>query len=404
MRTPYLSAAMPGIGGRLKVKPEDFFVEEIPLYSPSNEGQHIFVEIEKSGLSTYAAVAQIARALNISPAVIGHAGLKDARAITRQTISIDRGTPDEIEHLELPNIKILSVRRHHNKLRMGHLLGNRFVIRVRDVERTALSAAEQILALMATQGEPNYFGEQRFGKRGNTGRLGELLIRGEAAEFVAELLGRPQADESPQVQAARQLVDEDRLAEARRLWPKHLAAERRVISAICNAGGQYDVAFGAVNKKLKSLFVSAFQAELFNILLVDRLEHIDRLEDGDVAYIHANGAAFIVTDAAAEQPRADQFEVSPSGPLFGRKTLLAQGRPGKKERALLVDKNLTLDSFRVPGLKIRGGRRPYRFKVKDAKLWWDEGLMLSFELQPGTYATTLMAEIMKPDHTLKNHT
>ena len=104
-----------------------------------------------------------------------------------------------------------------------------------------------------------------------------------------------------------------------------------------------------------------------------------------------------MTDAAVEQPRVDRFEISPSGPLFGRRTLLAEGSPGEKERAVLAEQNLTPDSFKVNGLKIRGGRRPYRFKLKDARLWWDEGLMISFELQPGAYATTVMAEIMKLD-------
>ena len=397
MRTPYLTADLPGIGGHLKVKPADFLVEEIPRYAPSGEGQHIFVEIEKSSLSTYAAVAQIARALKISRSAIGHAGLKDARAITRQTISIDHVTPEMIRELELPNIRILSINRHHNKLRTGHLIGNRFVIRVRGVDRQALAQAEKIVTILANKGTPNYFGEQRFGKRGNTGRLGELLIRGDAAEFVAEHLGRPQPNEASQVRAARQFVDDGQWAEALRAWPKHLPEERRVVAAICRAGGRPDVAFGAVNKKLKSLFVSAFQSELFNALLVERLEHIDQLEDGDVAYIHGNGAAFVVTDAAVEQPRVDQFEISPSGPLFGRRTLLAEGSPGEKERAVLAEQNLTPDNFKVTGLKIRGGRRPYRFKLKDARLWWDEDLMIAFELQPGAYATTVMAEIMKPD-------
>jgi tRNA pseudouridine13 synthase len=397
MRLPILTADLPGIGGRLKVKPEDFLVEEIPLYIPSGEGQHIFVEIEKTGLSTYAAARRIARALGVSPGAIGHAGLKDARAITRQTMSIDRAAPEQVEALDLPNIKILNVNRHHNKLRTGHLAGNRFVIRVRDVNREDLPAAEAVLAVLGVRGVPNLFGEQRFGKRGNTGRLGELLIRGDTAEFVAEHLGRPQLNEAPQVQAARQLIDEGQWSEALKRWPRYLAEERRIVVAILKADGRLDVAFKALNKKLKSLFVSAFQSQLFNMLLADRLEHIDQLEDGDVAFIHGNGAAFIVDDALAEQPRVDRFEVSPSGPMFGQKTLMATGRPGEKERAVLSAQNLTLDSFRVDGLKIRGGRRPYRFKLKDAKLWWDDGLMVSFELQPGAYATTVMAEVMKTD-------
>jgi tRNA pseudouridine13 synthase len=114
-----------------------------------------------------------------------------------------------------------------------------------------------------------------------------------------------------------------------------------------------------------------------------------------VAYIHGKGAAFIVQDATVEQPRADRFEISPSGPLFGPKTLLAEAEPGQRERAILAVKGLAVDDFKAPGLKVQGARRPYRFNLKQAKTWWDDGLMISFELQPGAYATTVMAEIMK---------
>jgi tRNA pseudouridine13 synthase len=387
MNLPYLTADLPGIGGQLKAEPEDFRVEEIPLYLPSGQGQHVYVEIEKRGLSTYVATKMIARALNISPGNIGHAGLKDAQAVTRQTLSIDRVTPEAVAALNIPHIKILQVNRHQNKLKIGHLAGNRFVIKVRQVTPEALPIAESVVAVLLKKGVPNFFGEQRFGHRENTHVLGEM--------FVAAYLGRPQAREALHIHAARQLIDEGRWPEALAQWPNNLPDERRVLSAIVKAGGQSEVAFAALETKLKSFFVSAFQSQLFNELLVNRLAALDQLENGDVAYIHGRGAAFIVKDAAVEQPRADRFEISPSGPLFGPKTLMAEGEPGQRERAILAAKNLTIEDFKLPGLKLEGARRPYRISLKEAKIWWDDGLLISFELQPGAYATTVMAEIMK---------
>ena len=73
MELPYLTADQPGIGGRLKSEPEDFLVEEIPLYPASGEGQHVYVEIEKRGLSTFAAIRKIAQALHVPPVAIGYA-------------------------------------------------------------------------------------------------------------------------------------------------------------------------------------------------------------------------------------------------------------------------------------------------------------------------------------------
>ncbi len=395
MKTPFLTADLPGIGGQLKVKPEDFLVAEIPLYLPAGEGQHVYAEIEKTGLSTYAAIRKIAQALDISPKNIGHAGLKDAKATTRQTLSIDRVTPEAVKALGIPNIKVLSVKRHRNKLKTGHLAGNRFTIRVREVTKEAIPQAEAIVAILAGQGVPNFFGEQRFGNRGNTDKLGEMLVRGDVAEFVAEYLGRPQPHETPPVQAARQLVDEGRWAEALAQWPRNLSDERRVVAALNNTNGRLDVAIKVLSNKLKSFFVSAFQSRLFNSLLSNRLEKLGQLEDGDVAYIHGKGAAFIVKDASVEQSRATSFEISPSGPLFGVKSLLAEGHPGQREHAILAQHHLSLEDFKVPGLKIQGARRPYRFQLKHANVWWDEGLLISFELQPGAYATVVMAEIMK---------
>jgi tRNA pseudouridine13 synthase len=398
MHTFYLTAGQPGIGGQLKVEPEDFYVEEIPLYLPVGQGQHVYVEIEKRGLSTYAAIKILARALGVSPNAIGYAGLKDAQAVTRQTLSIDNIQPEAVEALNIPHIKILQVKRHHNKLKIGHLMGNRFVIRVRYVTEEALPRAEAILATLVQKGAPNFFGEQRFGHRNNTHRLGEMLIRRNAAEFVAEYLGRPQAHETAYIRAARQLIDEDRWNDALATWPHNLPDEREVLGAILKSGGALEVAFEALDTKLKNFFVSAFQSQLFNELLLQRLTTLDQLEEGDVAYIHRNGAAFVVQDVAAEQVRADCFEISPSGPLFGVKTLMAQGQPGQREQSVLQARGLSLEDFKIPGLKIQGARRSYRIQVKQAKTWWDNGLWVSFELQPGAYATTVMAEIMKNQH------
>ena len=392
---PYLTADQPGIGGRLKVRPEDFAVEEIPLYLPGGQGQHVYFQIEKRGLSTNAAKRKIAQALNISPHIIGYAGLKDAQAVTRQTLSIDNIAPEAIEALDLPDIKILWVNRHQNKLKVGHLAGNRFIIKVRGVSEDSLPTAQLIMDTLAKTGVPNFYGTQRFGNRANTHRLGETLIRGDVAEFVAEYLGRPQPQEAVVAQTARHLVDEGRWEEALAQWPSALSDERRVLAAIVRANGLIDDAFRALDKRSKSFFVSAYQSHLFNQLLAERLDSLGTLRTGDVAYIHQKGASFVVEDATAEQPRADQFEISPSGPLFGPKVLLAEGEPGRRERAILAERNLSKEDFRVPGLKIRGDRRPYRFMVKNPKIWWDDGLVTSFELPPGAYATTVMAEIMK---------
>lgn len=392
---PFLTHKHPGIGGRIKAEPEDFVVEEIPLYEPGGEGQHVYVGLEKRGLSTYQAIKTIARRLGVPGRDIGYAGQKDARAVTRQTISIHGVEPGRVEALDLPGIKILWVKRHRNKLKMGHLAGNRFSIRVRDVDRESLPVAQAVLDELARRGVPSYFGEQRFGMRGNTHLLGEALLRGDPGAFAREYLGRPQPGESPDVRAARAAFDAGDYGAALARWPPSLAEERRVLAAITRGGGDPGPALRALDRKLRRLFVSAYQSYLFNRLLAERIQAIDRLERGDVAYIHANGAAFLVEDPTAEQPRADRFEISPSGPLFGPKTLLAGGEPGRRERDLLKTAGLSLTEFRLPGVRLKGARRPFRIPLLDVRVGWDEGLMLGFRLPPGGYASEVLREVMK---------
>ena len=123
MQLPYLTREFPGIGGSIKDRPEDFFVQEMPLYEPSGEGEHVYTEIQKVGLTTFAAIDRIARTHNVHPRDIGYAGLKDARAITRQVISIPRVTEEAVMTTKIDGLEFLWAAKHLNKIRLGHYLG-----------------------------------------------------------------------------------------------------------------------------------------------------------------------------------------------------------------------------------------------------------------------------------------
>jgi tRNA pseudouridine13 synthase len=111
---------------------------------------------------------------------------------------------------------------------------------------------------------------------------------------------------------------------------------------------------------------------------------------------HPGRSVFRVEDATVEQPRAERFEISPTGPIFGYKMMQAFGRQGELESAVLASENLALGDFRVGGgVSLRGERRALRFSLCEPELWYDEGVMLRFWLPRGCYATTLLAEIIK---------
>ncbi len=181
MDLPFVTADLPGTGGVLRDSPDDFEVEELPAYLPCGEGDHVYAWIEKRDRTTVQVVDAMARALDISPRDIGTAGLKDKRAVTRQQVSLPPPvTPEAVEALAIDGARVLSVSRHGNKLRTGHLHGNRFRLRVRGATADAAERAGAIMAALGrAPGSPNWYGEQRFGNRGDNHVLGRALVLGE---------------------------------------------------------------------------------------------------------------------------------------------------------------------------------------------------------------------------------
>ncbi len=392
----YLTAGLPGTGGTLRQEPADFCVEEVPLYEPCGEGEHLYLTVEKTGLTTFQLISQLARALDCPEREIGYAGLKDARAVTRQTLSIPQRRPRDVAGLELPGVSILAARSHRNKLRLGHLAGNRFRIRLHDVGPQAGQRASHILAVLAARGVPNRFGAQRYGSLGNSHLVGKALLADDYPAAVDAIIGDPESIRHPGWQAAAQAWRDGNPGEALHRLPRHCQPERRLLEALL-AGRSPRQAVLAMPRKLLRLYLSACQSALFDRLVDGRLDALDRLWTGDIACKHVNGACFAVLDPELEQPRADSFEISPTAPLFGCKVPLADGEAGRRERELLAAAGLTLAAFRRDnGLTMEGERRPLRVPLEEIAVA-DEGddLLLSFRLPRGSFATAVLHEIMK---------
>ncbi len=392
----YLTAKLPGTGGVIRQEPEDFQVEELPLYSPCGEGDHLYLTVEKCGLTTYDLLRELATRLGCQERDLGYAGLKDSRAITRQTVSVPQRKPQDVEGLEIPGVRILSARLHRNKLRPGHLAGNRFRIRIHAPLPGSLPRAEAILGVLEDLGVPNRFGEQRYGALGNSHHIGRAILRGDFATAMAEIIGDPAEIKHPGWQKAAEAFRSGDLKTAIQQLPRHCRPERRLLEMTLD-GKSPRQAVLAMPRNLLKLYLSALQSSLFDRMVDMRLATLERIWLGDLAYKHENGACFLVTDPVAEQPRADRFEISPTAPLFGFKTRLAEGQAGLLERSLLDKERLTLDDFRLTGgLAVEGERRPIRVPLKESRCEQaEEDLVLTFSLPKGSYATTVLAEIMK---------
>lgn len=403
---------LPGIGGRLRERASDFLVDELPLYEPSGTGEHLYVCVQKEGLTTSDAARALARHYGVRERDVGFAGRKDKHAITRQVFSVHLPGKSGQSFAELshPRMNVAWTDWHANKLRLGHLAGNRFSIRVRGVDFTRARAAGVVLRALEERGAANLAGEQRFGMRGNNARLARLDMAGDARGLVEELLG-PDA-ERPRLQSeARAAFAGGDYAGALALWPREMRVERGVLRALAE-GGSVEEAAGTIDATQRRFWVSALQSEVFNEVVSERLREglFDRLLEGDVARKRVNGAMFAVDGATAGSEelmeRARTFEVDATGPMWGPRMMRAGGRIDEMELGALARSGVTLEALGAHaerlGQGVAGERRAVRVPVRDVEVegGTDEHghyVKCAFELPAGAFATVVMREVMKGD-------
>jgi tRNA pseudouridine13 synthase len=309
-------------------------------------------------------------------------------------VSIEQATA-----LDLPGIRVLAVARHRNKLKPGHLAGNRFSIRLRDVVAGAAPLAEAILAVLTRRGVPNFFGEQRYGAQGNSHLIGRALLEGDYKQAVVTLMGEPALVTDPAWQQAIESFHAGDFQRCLEQLPGFCRSERGVVERLVSQPENWAGAFKTVHPRLVSLYLSACQSALFDQVVAARVASatLDVLLPGDLAFRHGNGACFLVVDPAAEAARLAAREISPSGPMFGPDLLLPEGEPLAMEQGVLAAAGLTLASFAGSGrIRLSGERRPLRVPLSDATVRADDhGLTVSFQLPRGAYATVVLRELMK---------
>jgi tRNA pseudouridine13 synthase len=411
----YLTADIPGVGGVIKQRPEDFLVDEQPLYQPSGDGEHVYLLVQKRGMSTLDMTRVIAKHFGVKPGAVGFAGLKDKHAVTRQVVSVH--TPGR-KHTDFPmleheRVAVLWADQHTNKLRPGHLAGNRFSIRIRNVEPTRVRDAHRVLQRLAGTGVPNRFGEQRFGMLANNHLIGRAMVLGDFDGAVGELLG-PSAFRPDFNAEARGLFLQKKYREAIHAYPMQAHIETRVLNQL-DRGRDGRGAFLSLDETTLRFYLSAFQSAVFNGLLDERLASgtLGALREGDIAIKHANLACFAVDSATAGDPALPQrlasFEVSPSGPMWASGMMRATGDTDAREVAALARFGVTpadLDVFKQKSrFDLEGKRRPLRVPLIDPEV---EGgvdehgpyIRCAFELPRGAFATVALREVMKPQEGL----
>ena len=328
---PAASAHLPGTGGVLRARIDDFVVEEIPSYLPSGAGAHAYAFIEKRGMTTREVVSALAES-GVSSGSVGFAGQKDKYAVARQWLSLPAEHRTALESLDgLDGVSVLKTSRHRNKLGLGHLRGNRFSVRVREPSDDWRSIMESVLSHLNQTGVPNYFGPQRFGSFNTNIADGLRLIRGERIR---------------------------------------------------------------TDRRMQRFYRSALQSHLFNWLLKMRMERglFDAVLIGDRAQRHDSGGMFVVDDAERESQRARRLEISAALPLFGKKARVSEGDAGVLEGRLLSEFGLTYERFRrIPGARRISRIRLDDAALTPV----EDGYTVEFTLPKGAYATSVMREFMK---------
>jgi len=350
----FYSLGHSSIDFHFKQSPRDFVVEEIPLYEFSGEGEHLVLFVRKKNLSTLELVSLFARYLGIQNKEIGYAGLKDKHAMTKQYISIHKKHEEAIENFTHEDIKIISKTYHNNKIKIGHLKGNRFYIKVKKVNPTSAKKIDEALKNISDFGMPNFFGYQRFGTDGVNHIDGEKIAKGEKKER---------------------------------------------------------------NPKIKKLLINAYQSHLFNLWLSRRLEintlvqnfkaeelesilnmpndevsklkaqkHPFKVIAGDIMEHYPYGRLFEFNHAEDDLNRFLERTISVTGLLCGAKVKLSSGVAGEIEKEF--NDKISVDGARryawVYPTEIEG-----RFNQVEAQY------EMNFTLPKGSYATVLIEEIAK---------
>lgn len=324
----------PVMSARIRSTPEDFFVEELESFEPSGEGEHLLLTVEKRGMNTVFAAKQLAAWAGIAEMGVGYAGLKDRHAVTRQRFSVHlpRKVAPDLATLAVDGLQVVASTWHSRKLPRGALAGNRFELVLRDVAGDA-GAIEARLREIVAHGLPNWFGEQRFGRDG-----------GNVAAALAMFAGR------------------------------------------------------RVRREQRSLLISAARSELFNRVLAARLADgsWNRGLDGEVWMLAGSRSVFGPepwSDSLAQ--RLGDFDIHPTGPLWGTGELRTQADARDRETAALQDEDAV--ALRA-GLELEGLRQERRALrlVPQALAWsWPsaDALRLTFALPPGSYATAVLHEL-----------
>ncbi|GMR05793.1 MAG: tRNA pseudouridine(13) synthase TruD [Gammaproteobacteria bacterium] len=322
------------ISAEIRTVPEDFIVDEELGFSPTGDGEHVFLHIRKRGRNTEDLARALARQSNVPRKAVSYAGLKDRNAVTSQYFSVHLPGKDDPDWQDMADssLELLSINRHRKKIRRGGLQNNGFRLLLREFDGNK-ELAEQRLAQIKSNGVPNYFTAQRFGHDANNlHQADEMLMNGRRTK--------------------------DRFK--------------------------------------RNIYFSAARSWLFNLLLAERIRSNtwNKAIQGDSMMLSGSRSCFHIDTVDDEiRKRIDELDISPTGPLWGSGSSMLTNEAAEVELASLSDWKSWKEGLEKAGQQM--ARRSLRMPVTDLSWNWPEEnqLELKFSLLPGGYATAVLREL-----------
>ncbi len=428
-----------GIGGAIRRSVEDFVVEETLVDGSRANAQpnaskralgamearqrFLLCALVKRNWDTFIAVKNVAKELGIGQERIQIAGIKDAKAVTAQYITIEGVSVEEAAAVNFKDVTLHPVGYFREQLCSFYLLGNNFKITIKEIDQPKTAVEEQITKVetevTAAGGIPNFYGHQRFGTtRAITHLVGKAMVQGNIEEAAMVFLAKPSIHEHPESMRIRgELEATKNFQQALKDFPTQLRFEKLMLAHLVSNPGDFAGAFGRLPLKLQMLFVQAWQSYLFNRFLSARVKagfSLCKAEVGDfVVSVERSGLPMIKASRIAESSNVSEInELIQAGkmrvalPIFGAKQRLSSGVMGELEKQVLEEESVEAQGFRIsaiPEISARGELRAAVCPVKDFKAGSISAdsdaefcVPLEFMLLRSAYATILLRELMKP--------
>ncbi len=417
-----------GIGGRLREHLEDFVVEEVLVdgtvvhTSLTSIGEHsirtrpgswTWIVIEKRDIDTISVVIMLVKALGVRFEDVQYAGLKDARAVAAQIISVRNASPEEVCKLNLGDrIRVLDVRSSDRPFTTSEIWGNRFVITIRNVKSLQEESLSECIKQIAERGLPNYYGYQRFGvRRPNSHVIGKHIVMRRFEEAIREMIVSS-VDLSARSEVM-ELMERDDYERILSLIPRSVRyyPERTVVRRLIKNKRDYVGALRGLPRDLLRLYVESYQSYMFNKVLSLRIERglpINRAVPDDIVVLLderglPTGHVMRVTESLVDKVNSMicQGRASVVIPLVSYDMRVRCGVMQELIQKVMREEGVSSDQFRLrelPELNIRSSFRQISVNplIEEVNVVDGSSLRLTFRLPRGSYATVFLREIMKP--------